>query len=187
MKLLLILFAAFVFVPSFVQAQTKLPRTYLFRKEASKHGRFYHIEPAETTGTKTFQALAASVMPGLKSGGLIFISAQKERVLSAETAKTWLITYDSKQLKDLEFESVGEPEADDSIIKVEGAAISVSLNDLMEIIKAESITAQFGAFVYRLGKDNIAALHYLAEQIEKDSKSAGKRKSRAKAIKRKAR
>lgn len=179
------LFAAFLFVPSFAQAQTKLPRTFLFRKEASKYGRLYHIEPSETNGTKTFQALVASVMPGLKSGGLIFISAQKESAIGAETAKTWLITYDSKQLKDLEFESIGEPDADDSIIKVEGAAMTVSLKDLMEILKAESVTAKFGAFVYHLDKDNIAALHYLAEQIENDSKPARKLKPRANARKRK--
>jgi len=191
MKLLLISFAALIFAPAFLHAQTKLPRTYLFKKESSKFGRFYHIEPAESkeaaNGTKTLRVLAASIMPGLDSGGLIFISVQKEPKLNNQTDKTALITYDSKQLKDLSFEDIGGDEPDESILKTESAALAISLKDMMEIIKTDSVTVRFGAVVYRLDKDNIAAFHYLAEQIEKDSKPVRKRKPQAKAHKRKIR
>lgn len=127
-------------------------------------------------------------MPGLSSGGLIFINAQTERQLSTQTDKSVLITYDSKQLKDIQFEYIGaEEETDETVIKTEGATFLIGLKDLLEIIKADSVNARFGAVSYRLDKDNIAAFHYLAEQIEKDSKPVGKRKPRAKAHKRKAR
>jgi len=190
MKSLLILFAALCLTPTFLQAQTKLPRAYSFKKEASKYGSFYHIEPAEfekyDTGEIPRQAMGATVMPGLSSGGLIFINAQKERQLSNQTDKSALITYDSKQLKDLQFEDLGASETDETVIKTEGAVLSTSLKDLLEILKADSITARFGAVIYRLDKDNIAAFHYLAEQIEKDSTPVRRRKPQAKARKRKA-
>lgn len=191
MKLFLILFAAFLFVPTLARAQTKLPRTYLFKKESSKYGSLYHIEPTEFEGDEKSElprrSLAATVMPGLHSGGLIFINTQKERQLSTQTDKSAVITYDSKQLKDLQFDDLGVDDTDETVIKTEGAALAIDLKDLLEIIKADRITATFGTVVYQLDEDNIAAFHYLAEQIEKDSKPAAKRKPPAKAVRRKSR
>jgi len=86
----------------------------------------------------------------------------------------------------LNYEDIGQTETDDSIIKTEGAILSVNLKDLLEIIKADSVVLKFGTVTYRSDKDNLAAFHYLAEQIQKDYKYLPKRKSQAKSKKRKA-
>lgn len=72
----------------------------------------------------------------------------------------------------MNYEDIGK--TDDSIVKTEGAAFLVSLKNLLEIIKADSAVVKFGAVTHHLD-DNLAALHHLAEQIQKDYKPPPKR------------
>jgi hypothetical protein len=187
MKSLLIFFAGlFVFAPVFAQAQTKLPPAFIFDKEdGGRFGRFYKIEPANFEDfdkkIETHRALGASVLIDLNTVALVFINAQKERQLSTQTDKNVSITFDSGQIKNLQYEDVAQTANDDSLIKTEGAIVSIALKDFRQIMKAKSITANFGAVSYKLDSDNLAAFHYLAEQIEKNSKPIPRRKAGVKA------
>lgn len=200
MKLLLTFLALFLFAAASLQAQTKLPRTFIFKKENSSKGlmgsgallgRFYALEPAgyETydKGTKAHQALGASTFPKSNIAALLFINAQNERQLSAQKDKTAVITYDSVQIKDLQYEDIGQTETDDSAIKTEGAAVSISFEDFSRIMKANRVTIKFGAVTYQLTRDNLAAFRYMSEQIEKDSKPVSNRKGIVKTKTKKAR
>ena len=52
---------------------------------------------------------------------------------------------------------------------METAVIQISKEVLGKLLRAERVTAQCGMVVYELDRDNVEALKYLAEQIEKDS------------------
>src|SRR5260370_9449771 len=158
MRLLLTIVALLLFAPTLLHAQTKLPRTFVFKKENNKGsfmgmghrlGRFYALEPAGfekyDEGTIPHQALGASVMPEVDVVALIFINAQKERQLSTQKDKSAAIIFDSKQIKDLKYDDMAEGETDKSIIKTEDAFVHISYKNLKEIVKAESVTLRFSA------------------------------------------
>ncbi len=174
-SIFLTIFALLLFAPVFTPAQT-LPSTFTFAREnADDGGILYSLslnagEIIKKRGVNTpYQIVGAVARPDTGRAVIIFANAQKKFQLAAQRNKSVSIIADGEIIEDLEYEMAAQTE-EDTVIKLEIGNTLMSYKEFEKVMNAGSVTVTYGAVSYRLDKDNIAALRYLAAQIEKDNK-----------------
>lgn len=174
MKPLLLLALVLFFVPIAVQGQVP-NAAFVFSREANDRGSTdYVLRPMTAELQKKaggvdrpYQALGVLARPSTNAAVLLFANAQRESQLYTQNEKKVLIKADGFELSDLEYVPAARTD-EETTIKLEIVNVLIKLPDLQKIAAASAVTVWFGKVSYRLDKDNLEGLRYIAAEIRKD-------------------
>jgi hypothetical protein len=167
---------ALLFFVSAAHAQTPYPSLAFTREPNNEGSTDYLLKPdvdeiARRVGdAKPFQIIGVVARPTKPAAVLLFVNAQKELQLHAQTDMSVVITADSVEIRNLTYELVAKNESETDPLKLEIANVLINWKDFLTIARANSVLVKYGSVTYQLDKDNINALHYFLAEIEKDQK-----------------
>jgi hypothetical protein len=174
-SIFLTIFALFVLAPVLTPAQTLSSLFSFERKTADDGGIIYTLTPnagdiIKKRGLNSpYQMIGAVARPDTGKAVIIFANAQKQFQLAVQRNKSVSIIADGEIIEDLKYEMAAQSEGD-TVIKLEIGNTVMSYREFEKMMNADSVTVTYGAVSYQLDKENLAALHYFAAQIEKDNK-----------------
>ncbi len=156
-----------------VHGQAPYP-TLALSKEIDNGATTYVLKPmAEEIQKKVggpdrpYQIVGAVVRPTNKAAVLLFLNAQTDSQLFAQTDRSVIITADAIEFKYAKYEPAAKSESE-TLIKLEIANVLISFDDFRNIAAAKSVTLKFGKVSYVVDKENLESLRYLATEIERD-------------------
>lgn len=172
MRNVIILFFLLVFSLSVFSQE--LPSNFEFKRETGQETGipFFHIVPSTESVAydaglgNTFEALGVIAQPERDKYGVMLMNAKPTYQLSTGKNKSCTLIIDEEKFEYPRF-TLGAKNIVGKL-RIETVAFQIDRNTFEKLAKGDDITIRCGIVSYNLDQDNIDALRYLANEIEKD-------------------